>query len=123
MAEEGVVLDFAASSIASVWALELLLTLRRPPRRAWRGEDLIKQMRASQHAVSDALMRLQSSRLVIEEGGLYRYEAASAELDELVGELEHLYAAKPVAVISAIAHAPNRKLQILSDAFRLKKGK
>jgi hypothetical protein len=41
-------------------------------------------------------------------------------LDSFVAEAQALYAAKPLAVINAIATAPNEKLRIFADAFRLK---
>ena len=108
MIPEDVVFNFAGSSIASIWALELLLVLKGPPTRSWTGEELIKQLRGSQSAIA-------------EDEGAYYYRPSSPEQNDLVCELERLYRAKPVALISAIANAPTRKLQILSDAFRIKK--
>lgn len=121
MIPEDVVFNFAGSSIASIWALELLLVLKGPPTRSWTGEELIKQLRGSQSAIAEALFRLQSGGLIAEDGGAYYYRPSSPEQNDLVCELERLYRAKPVALISAIANAPTRKLQILSDAFRIKK--
>jgi hypothetical protein len=37
-----------------------------------------------------------------------------------ISEAQSLYRAKPLAVINAIAAAPNEKLRIFADAFRLK---
>jgi hypothetical protein len=51
----------------------------------------------------------------------FRYRAGSADVDNLVIELERLYASKPTIVIRKIVTAPPTKLQILSDAFRFKK--
>jgi hypothetical protein len=121
MISEDVVFNFAGSSIASIWALELLLVLKGPPARSWTGDELIKQLRGSQSAIAEALFQLQSSGLIAEDGGAYYYRPSSPEQNDLVCELERLYRAKPVALISAIANAPTRKLQILSDAFRIKK--
>jgi len=121
MIPEDVVFNFAGSSIASIWALELLLVLKGPPARSWTGEELIKHLRGSQSAIAEALFQLQSGGLIAEDEGAYYYRPSSPEQNELVCELERLYRAKPVALISAIANAPTRKLQILSDAFRIKK--
>jgi DNA-binding IclR family transcriptional regulator len=106
--------------IKSVWALELLILLRRGS-RAWRQDELVRELRSSDVAVGDALAGLQASGLVAadREGG-YRYEPASPELDRLCGRIEALYAAKPLAVARAIMTAPNDKLRIFADAFRLK---
>jgi DNA-binding HxlR family transcriptional regulator len=120
MAQEEDVLNFAASSIASIWALELLLLVRQD-RRAWTSAELMRQLRGSDAVLTQCLHRLQNLGLVSEEAGSYLYKPGSLQIDVLANELENLYRLKPVTVISAIANAPQRKLQILSDAFRLKK--
>ena len=120
MVQEEHVLNFAASSIASIWALELLLLVRQD-RRAWTSAELMRQLRGSDVVIAQGLHRLHSAGLIIEESGRYLYKPRSLEIDALANELETLYRLKPVAVVSAIANAPHRKLQILSDAFRLKK--
>ena len=120
MTQEEDVLNFAASSIASIWALELLLLVRQD-RRAWTGSELMRQLRGSNVVIAQGLQRLRSAGLITEESDRYLYQPNSPEVDALAGELENLYRRKPVTVVSAIANAPQRKLQILSDAFRLKK--
>jgi hypothetical protein len=118
--EEEDVLNFAASSIASIWALELLLLVRHD-RRAWSSAELMRQLRGSDAVIAQGLQRLQNAGLIAEQSGDYLYAPASPEADDLVNELQSLYRLKPVTVISAIANAPQRKLQIFSDAFRLKR--
>lgn len=121
MHSEEDVLGFAAALFKSVWALELLLTLRRGRDRAWLESELIKELRSSQVVVVEALNNLVAAGLVVEEeGGHYRYHAGSPAIDELVVELEKLYATKPTAVIREIVSTPNIKLKLLSDAFRIK---
>jgi hypothetical protein len=120
MAQEEDVLDFAASSIASIWALELLLLVRQD-RRAWTSAELMRQLRGSDVVIAQGLQRLHSAGLITEESSRYLYKPHSTEIDALANALEDLYRLKPVTVVSAIANAPQRKLQILSDAFRLKK--
>jgi predicted transcriptional regulator len=120
MSEDGI-LNFAAVSLNSVWALELLLVLKRDPARTWDADEIIRELRSSEGVVAEALGNLMTARLAAKnESGRYRYQAAAAGLDEMVAELEKLYATKPTAVIRAIVTAPNRKLQILSNAFRFK---
>lgn len=118
---EETVLDFAAALFPSVWALELLLVLKRDPARVWQANELIQDLRSSQGVVSDALASLLAAGLIVEqEAGQYRYHAASADLDEMVNALQKIYAMKPAAVIRAIVSTPNRKLRLLSDAFKFK---
>ena len=49
------VLRFLASSFPSVWALELLLVLKKK-RRAWAREERVATLRASELVVSKALI-------------------------------------------------------------------
>lgn len=121
MISEDAVLNFAAVWFKSVWALELLLALKRDPARLWDAEQMIRELRSSQVVVTEAVSNLIAARLVIQdESGRYRYQAGTPGLDEMVTELEKVYAVKPVAVVREIVMSPNRKLQILSDAFRFK---
>jgi len=121
MISEDEVLRFAAALFKSVWALELLLTLRRGRDRSWVAGELIKELRSSQVVVVEALSNLVAAGLVVEEeGGRFRYQVGSPGIDETVGELETLYATKPTVVIREIVTTPNLKLKILSDAFRIK---
>lgn len=121
MIPEEQVLEFAGASLQSVWALEILLTLKRDPAKEWTANDLIRELRSSQVGVAEALQNLRSAGLVVETNGqLYRYHPGSAAVDAFVTELVKVYAAKPVAVVRSIVTSPNRKLQILSDAFRIK---
>jgi DNA-binding IclR family transcriptional regulator len=120
MIPEERILEFAGASLQSVWALEMLLMLHRDPARSWCADELIRDLRSSEVSVRESLQNLISAGLVVEDEKGYRYQPGSTAMDELVGELASLYAAKPVAVVRAIVATPNRKLQILSDAFRIK---
>ena len=120
MASEDDILNFAASAIGSIWALELLLLFKQEARN-WSGAELVRQLRGSEAVITQALDRLHGVGLIAGDGGRYRYHPASLEVGSLADALESLYRSKPVTVVSAIANAPQRKLQILSDAFRLKK--
>jgi predicted transcriptional regulator len=119
-ASEDDILNFAASAIGSIWALELLLLLKQEA-RSLSSAELMRQLRGSEAVIAQALERLHGVGLIAEEAGRYRYRPASPEPGELAEALDSLYRSKPVTVVSAIANAPRRKLQILSDAFRLKK--
>jgi hypothetical protein len=121
MIQEDAALNFAAASLQSVWALELLLTLKRDPARRWNPDELIRELRSSQVVVADAVSNLLAAGLAVEEDGpLYRYQTGSAAMDELVQALEKVYAEKPTAVIRAIIMSQTQKLKLLSDAFRIK---
>lgn len=121
MIAEDAILDFAATLFKSVWALELLLWLKRRSNRSWQPSQIISELRGSRLVVAEALTNLMSTGLVVEdEEKSYRYHPGSPGMDEMVDELEKLYAQKPTSVIRKIVSSPNAKLQILSDAFRIK---
>ena len=115
------VLAFVRNSIKSVWGLELLLLLRHEPGRSWHANELVRELRSSDAAVSEAAAGLRTAGLVAAEGrDIYRYEPASQELDLIAGHIQAIYAAKPIAVVKVITSAPNDKLRIFSDAFKIK---
>jgi len=120
MIPEDTVLDFAGALFRSVWALELLLALKRRE-RSWQAADIIKELRGSRVVVTESLNNLITAGLVIrhDDGG-YRYRTGSGSADEMVSELERLYTEKPTVVVRKIVTSPSAKLQILSDAFRIK---
>ena len=113
-------LTFIHSSIRSVWALEVLLLLRRERERAWTADTLARELRANERLVSEVLGDLQTSGLVACEVGGCAYAPAAPVLDELCGRLEAVYRERPVGVVKAIMAAPKDKLQIFADAFRFR---
>lgn len=118
---EDEVLKFVQKSIKSVWALEMLLLLQRERQRAWSSGDLIRELRSSDSAVGEAIASLRGAGFAsAEPGDAVKYDPASAELDEIAGRVQAIYAEKPLAVAKAIMSAPNDKLRVFADAFKLK---
>ena len=65
------ILRFIRASFPSVWALELLLTLKREP-RAWTREQMVAALRASDLVITRALDALVAAGLAsIEAGGAH----------------------------------------------------
>jgi hypothetical protein len=115
------ILAFVQKSISSVWALELLLLLRREPRRSWGHGELVRELRSSDAIVTEAAASLRTVGFVAAEpGGLYSYAPASPELDHIAAQIEATHAARPLSLAKAIMSAPNDKLRIFADAFKLK---
>lgn len=111
---------FVRTSVRSVWALELLLLLRRDPARSWHPDDLVRELRSSPAIVHEELAALCAAGLCGHAEGRYRYQPATAAQDALAAALQDTYAARPMAVVKAIMSAPNEKLRIFSDAFKLR---
>lgn len=114
------ILSFVQTAMRSVWSLELLLFLRRNRERRWQDGELIKELRGSEMIVSRAIQDICLVGLAArdEDGTVYR--PLSPALENMADEIEKLYAAKPMAVISAVVKAPDEKLRLFSDAFKLK---
>jgi hypothetical protein len=109
------------SSIASVWALELLLLLRRTSPQLWTYDELVVELRSSRTVVEFASATLLRAGLVAQvRGEGITYEPAGYAERRFADELQRIYSAKPMRVVRAIMTTPNEKLRIFSDAFRLK---
>ena len=119
MSEDDVV-SFIAGSISSVWALELLILLKRNAPNGRTENELIQELRSSTTAVSDALRQLHNAGLIVEEADTYYYRPAAIVLDRLATEVERLYAVKPSAVIKTIVRSRYQPLQDFANSFKLK---
>jgi hypothetical protein len=114
-----VLLAFVRQNIRSVWALELLLLLKRDHGRCWPEADLVIELRASQMVVAENLQRLQDSALVVrDDKDCWRYAPAATPLEEACDSLEAAYRERPVTVINMIAKPD--PLQTLADAFKFR---
>jgi hypothetical protein len=111
---------FIGSSFRSVWALELLLLLKREP-RPWSRVELISTLRASELVVNKVLDELVAAGLVSIEGEGARYMPVGSSLAEHVNAVERLYAARPDAVRRAIVSTASSGATAFADAFRLRR--
>jgi predicted transcriptional regulator len=114
------VLRFVAASFPSVWALELLLALKRE-RRPWSREELVATLRASELVVSRALEALAAAGLASFENGGAIYLPVSADVDRLVEQVEQTYRTRPNAVRRAIIAASASSATAFADAFKLRR--
>jgi hypothetical protein len=109
---------FTREHMRSVWAVELLLLLRRDRERCWAPELLVAELRASSMLVADNLAAFERSGLAVQDDeGCWRYAPAGAALDDLATRLEAAYRQRPVAIINLIATPPD-PIQGLADAFK-----
>lgn len=113
-------LRFIGSSFQSVWALELLLILKRD-RRLWPHDELVATMRASELVVSKAVDSLVAAGLASVEGQEVIYMPINDDVATCVDELESLYAVRPDAVRRAIVSTGSSGASAFADAFKLRK--
>ena len=114
------VLRFIGSSFRSIWALEVLLILKRE-RRLWSHAELVEKTRSSDLVVSKALDGLVSAGLAVNESEGAMYMPVNDEVANGVDQLEQLYAIRPDAVRRAIVSASASGVTAFADAFRLRK--
>ena len=113
-------LGFIGASFRSVWALELLLLLKREP-RIWSHQDIISTLRASELVVNKAIEELVAAGFLTVEGGGARYMPVSDDIALRVKQVDKLYSARPDAVRRAIISATASGATAFADAFRLRK--
>jgi predicted transcriptional regulator len=114
-------LRFIAASFPSVWALEVVLALRRE-RRTWTHEELVATLRASELVVSKALAALVAAGLasVDDEGTVYL--PVNRETDECMDQVEQLYRTRANAVRRVIISATTSSATAFANAFKLRGG-
>jgi hypothetical protein len=112
--------SFIASSFRSVWALELLLLLKRQP-RVWPRGELVTALRASELVVNHALDGLVAGGIVSVDNEGASYTPATRELAECIDGVEQLYRTKPNAVRRAIIAASSSSAAAFANAFKLRK--
>ena len=117
---DGDILRFIRSSIPSVWALELLLTLKRD-RRTWSREQLVTALRASELVVNRSLDALVAAGLASIEPDGALFMPVSREVEESVNQVEQLYRRRPNAVRRAIISASAGSASAFADAFKLRR--
>jgi hypothetical protein len=118
---EAQLLALIRTAIRSVWALELLLVMKRQPERAWATAALVQELRASAPLVSDNLAQLAVAGLIREEPEGFVYGPATPALEEAVSALEAAYRQRPVHVVNLIVGASTQNVQGFADAFRFKR--
>jgi hypothetical protein len=113
---------FIRATFRSVWALELLCFLRQNRDRAMTHPEMVAGLRGSDLVVTQSVDSLIAAGLVLAEAGsAARYAPAVADLDQLVEQVEALYATSPDAVRRMIVAAANPGITAFADAFRLRK--
>lgn len=118
---EDSLLRFIAASFPSVWALELLLTLKSE-RRPWSNAELVEKLRASELVVSKALDALVSAGLASVEDRGAIYLPVNEEVGVDIEQVEQLYRTRPNAVRRVIVSAATSTATAFADAFKLRRG-
>jgi len=121
MPERDELADFIRDYFRSVWALELFLFLKREPDRAWRTDELVEALRASESVVSSSIAQLIAGGLIVSEEEAVRYAPAGRDLAALADGTQSLYAKKPDSVRRLIVSTAGSGANAFADSFRLRK--
>lgn len=113
-------LAFVRSSIPSIWALELLLLLRRAAPQHLSRDEMVQHLRATPNLIDRLITQFLAGGLVSHDESGYRFECATPELASLCEDLAMAADERPIALRDAIIAAPNEKLRDLADAFRFR---
>jgi hypothetical protein len=117
-ADDAEFLFFVRESVRSVWAMELLLLLRRDPTRRWQPAELVRELRANPALIQGNLAIFQRNGLAVSDESGWRFAPANEKLQELTDRLAQAFRERPVATMTLVTHAD--PLQSLSDAFKLR---
>jgi hypothetical protein len=113
-------LRFIAATFPSVWALELLLALKREARPCTRDE-LVTLLRASDLVVARALDALLAAGLVSVEQHQAVYQPANASLEDCVQQVEQLYRSRANVVRRSIIATASSGATAFANAFKLRR--
>lgn len=113
-------LHFVAATFPSVWALELLLTLKSEQRN-WTHRELVEKLRASELVVSKALEALVIAGLASLDARAVTFSPVNGQVEETVDRVEQLYRSRPNAVRRAIVAAQTSSATAFAEAFKLRR--
>lgn len=112
---------FVRKHVRSVGELEVLLWLVQHPQQTWSAEQIARELRGNPTAATDYLQHFLRAGMVREpDVGQYQY-LEDPTTHELVTTLAHAYAERPVSVVDLIYAEPSNPIQLLADAFKIKK--
>jgi DNA-binding IclR family transcriptional regulator len=112
VAEEEIV-AFIRDYLGSVYALELLLLIKRHSAKAWRAADLVRDLRSSGTAVTEALSRLIRAGFVAENpAGRYAFAPLSPKHAQLAAAIEKIYVSTPTSVMKALGATPEAAVKL-----------
>ena len=102
-----------------MWALEVVLTLRRE-RRPWSLHQLVETLRASELVVGKSVDALVAAGLASVDRDGATYVPATVDLDQCMDGVEELYRIRPNRVRRTIIAATTSAAAAFANAFRLR---
>lgn len=116
--------EFIQAAITSVPDLETLLLLWNTRPQAWSAPDVASKVYVETARARDILDALSRRGLIIldeRQSDCFHYASVSAEQDELLCSVEHLYKTDLIRITRMIHSKSNPAIRDFAQAFRLKK--
>lgn len=118
--------EFVARFLPSVEHLETFITLQRNTTKSWSAPDIAAELRIPTSTAADVLEQLASNNFLdvkISNEILYRFNPATAALEEAAARCADFYVRERIAMINAVTAAPLTPMREFAEAFRIKKGR
>ena len=118
--------EFIARYLPSVEHLETFIVLQRNTTRSWNAADVAAELRIPESTAADVLEQLASGNFLdvkISNEILYRFNPATAALEELARRCADTYLRQRIAVINAVTTASLGPMHDFAEAFRFRKSK
>jgi hypothetical protein len=114
---------FIDEHISSIEQLEVLLLMRTRRDKAWKAEEISRELGSSPLSIAGRLADLCARRFLRAESEdpTYRYDPDPVEVDLVIAEVEKVYHTRRLSVINRIYAKPIDNIQLFSDAFRIKR--
>jgi hypothetical protein len=116
---------FIAEHVSSLEELEVVFLLRATAPRAWRPDEVSRELGSSLMSIRTRLDHLASMQILVveatEAGTVYRYAPEDEQVAALLDGLARLYKERRLAVIDLVYGRPESDIRAFSEAFRIKK--
>ncbi len=120
MDDDGVI-KFIQSNLRSIWAIELLVILRRG-RQPWALVTLETELRGSATIARKATADLVRLGFALESSpGVWQYQPMDEARERLAAEIERLHRERPAALARAVYEGTDDAIRSFADAFRFRK--
>lgn len=111
---------FVRNSLRTIWALEVLLVIRRRAPGSITLAEIDRELRATPYLVRRIVHQLVEEGLVaIEEPDRVKFQAGTTELAQLCELLDSASRDRPIALRDAIIARPDDKLRNFANAFKI----
>ena len=117
--------EFIVRYLPSVEHLETFIVLQRNTTRSWNAADVSAELRIPESTAADVLEQLASDNFLdvkISNEILYRFNPATAPLEDMAARCADLYLHQRIAIINTVLAASVGPMHDFAEAFRFKKG-